>query len=113
MYLGNNVKAASSKLLYSLFKSNWMEQSKTCKSNIAILGEVLKRDKVIMVAKLYPLTLTTFTSVSVDSGNIFLCFVEIDKILNSFVWPDYAGRLQHVQHFESYQQMTDKLAHEH
>lgn len=64
MFLGNEIKISSTRLLYCLFESSWMEQTETCKRKMIILSEVLKRHKLIMVAKLYPLNLEVFNSVS-------------------------------------------------
>lgn len=64
MYLGNEIKVSSSKLAYCLFESDWLEQTTSCKSSMVVLAEVLKRHQLIMVAKLYSLSLETFNSVS-------------------------------------------------
>lgn len=63
MYLGNEIKISSGKLPYYLYESNWMEQSGRCKRLVIVLAEVLKRHQVIMVAKLYALSLETFNAV--------------------------------------------------
>lgn len=65
MYLGNEIKESSTKLMYCLFESDWTCQMKSSKRSMVILAEVLKRHQLIMVAKLYSLSLETFTSVSV------------------------------------------------
>lgn len=64
-YFGNEIEQASSRLTYALFESNWTGQSESFKSCLVILAEVLKRPQRIIVFKLYPLNLTTFTSVGV------------------------------------------------
>ena len=63
MYLGNEIKVSSGRLAYSLYESNWMEQNSRCQSIVIVLAEVLKRHQLIMVAKLYSLSLETFNSV--------------------------------------------------
>lgn len=74
MYLGNEIEIKSTLLSYSLFESNWIEQSKSCKKCMILLMEVLKRSKILVVGKLFPLNLKTFTSVrilgSVDGTSI-------------------------------------------
>lgn len=63
MYFGNEIKLTSDALSYSLFKSNWMEQPESCKKVVIIFGERLKQAQQLVVLKLYPLTLETFTRV--------------------------------------------------
>jgi len=63
MYLGNEIKLFSDRLSYCFFQSNWMDQSSLNKNCIIILAEVLKRPQEMVIAKLYPLDLKTFTSV--------------------------------------------------
>ena len=62
-YLGNEIQFYSNRLSYCLFESNWTEQSASDKKLLIIMGERLKQPHEIMVGKLYPLTLTTFTKV--------------------------------------------------
>lgn len=69
MFFGNEIKFSSHRLSYCLFESNWIEQSESNKKLILILTEVLQRSHNIIVGKLYPLNLETFTSVN---GNEFL-----------------------------------------
>ena len=64
MYLGNEIKLSSHRLSYCLFESNWIEQSPTCKRYIIIMTEVLKEPHEMIIGKLYPLNLKTFSSVS-------------------------------------------------
>lgn len=64
IYLGNEIKLASGNLSHCLFESNWTKQTHSCKKCITILKERLKRPQELIVGKLYPLNLLTFTSVS-------------------------------------------------
>lgn len=65
-YLGNQIKLSSNRLSYCLFQSNWIEQSKPTRKCIITLTEVLKQPQVLVIWKLYPLDLQTFTSVSLS-----------------------------------------------
>lgn len=64
MYFGNEIEVSSGRLIYCLFESNWIEQSKAFKKHVIILTEVLKQPQQLVVIKLYPLNLATFTTVS-------------------------------------------------
>nr|QGW45424.1 odorant receptor 51 [Bradysia odoriphaga] len=61
MYLGNEIMVSSDRLSYCLFESNWIEQTQSCKRNILILVECLKQPQQIIVCKLFPLTLESFS----------------------------------------------------
>ncbi|KAG4068226.1 hypothetical protein HA402_011949, partial [Bradysia odoriphaga] len=60
-YFGNEIKLESSKLSYSLFGSNWCDQSHTSKKCICILMEVLKRPEQLTIG-IYLLDLEIFTN---------------------------------------------------
>lgn len=64
MFCGNEIKVSSDRLSYCLYECNWLERSKVCKNTIITLTEALKQPKELVVGKLYPLNLNTFTSVS-------------------------------------------------
>nr|QGW45392.1 odorant receptor 19 [Bradysia odoriphaga] len=64
MYLGNEIKFSSDQLSYRLLESDWIEQSALCKKSIIILTERLKRPQELTVGKLYPMNLSTFTSIA-------------------------------------------------
>ncbi len=64
MYLGNEIKLSSDELSYCVYESNWIEQTISCKKCVIILMERLKRPQELIVGKIYPLNLLTFTSVS-------------------------------------------------
>lgn len=64
MYLANEIRLASDKLSYRLFESNWIEQSRTCRKCVIILAEFLKQPQEMVIFKLYPMNLETFTLVS-------------------------------------------------
>lgn len=71
MYFGNEIKLSSNRLSYCLFESNWTGQSKSYQKTIIILGEVLKQPHQLLISKLYPLNLETFTSVSLRLITVF------------------------------------------
>lgn len=62
-YFGNEIMLSSDRLTYSLFESNWYDQPQTTKKCILVFGEYLKQPQVLVIGKLYPLTLETFTRV--------------------------------------------------
>lgn len=62
-YFGNEIELSSARLSYCLFESNWIGQSEACKTCIVILAEVLKHPQRLLIYKLYPLNLQTFTAV--------------------------------------------------
>ncbi|XP_037028512.1 odorant receptor 94b-like [Bradysia coprophila] len=63
MYFGNEIKYHYSQLIYCLFESDWINQLDTVKRNIIILTEVLKQPQDLVILKLYPMNLETFTSI--------------------------------------------------
>ncbi len=63
MYLGNEIKLSSDELSHCVYESNWIEQTESCKKCIIILTERLKQPQELIIGKLYPLNLVTFTSV--------------------------------------------------
>lgn len=63
MYLANEITVASERLSYSLFESNWIEQTESCKKYVLIMGEVLKQPQQLVIL-IYPLNLETFMMVS-------------------------------------------------
>lgn len=62
-YFGNEIMLSSDRLSYSLFESNWIEQPQSNKKLVIIFGEYLKKPCELVVGKVYPLTLVTFTRV--------------------------------------------------
>lgn len=83
MYLGNEIKISSGKLPYYLYESNWIEQSGRCKRIVIVLAEVLKRHQVIMVAKLYALSLETFNAVRVCVGTLLPVHLLVQTIFHT------------------------------
>ncbi len=63
-YFGNEILLASNSLSYCLFKSDWVEQPQSIKKCIIIFGEYLKQPQVLLIGKLFPVTLETFKKVS-------------------------------------------------
>lgn len=62
-YLGNEITVASADLLYCVFESNWIGQSKAVAKGLIILTEVLKKPQQLIIVKFFPMNLETFTSV--------------------------------------------------
>lgn len=62
-YFGNEIKLKSDRLSYSLFESNWIDQPQSTKRCVIIFAELLKQQHELIVGKIYPLTLQTFTRV--------------------------------------------------
>ncbi len=62
-YFGDEIMLSSTRVLYCLFESDWFEQPQTTIKCIIIFGEYLKQPHEIIIGKLYPLTLETFTRV--------------------------------------------------
>lgn len=65
MYLGNEIYLSSNRLSYSLFESNWIDQPQIIKKFFILFAETIKAPHVVVVAKVYPLTLETFAKVYV------------------------------------------------
>ncbi|XP_037039739.1 putative odorant receptor 71a [Bradysia coprophila] len=70
-YLGNEILLSSSHLTYSLFESEWIGQPHSTIKCIIIFGEYLKRSHEMLIGKLYPLTLETFTRILKSSYSLF------------------------------------------
>ena len=62
-YFGNEIQLYSGQLSYCIYESNWIEQSEADKKLMIIFCEILKQPHELVVAKLYPLNLDTFTTV--------------------------------------------------
>lgn len=63
-FYGNEIKLTSDRLSYHLYESDWFHRSHAIKKNILILGEILMRPRELIVLKIYPLSLGTFTKVN-------------------------------------------------
>lgn len=120
-YFGNEIMLSSNRLSYCLFESEWMEQPHKTKKCIIIFGECLLQPHVLLIAKLYPLTVESFTKVCpycnywprvlLGSTNFTLAldfFVFVSLVMQmicclyEFLVADFDDRLQHVQHFEKH-----------
>lgn len=66
MYLGNEISVASARLAYCLFESAWIGQSKSCLKCLLLLDEIVRRPQQLVILKIYPINLETFTQVSTD-----------------------------------------------
>lgn len=64
MYFGNEINLLSSQFSYCLFKSDWIGKSLSTKNCIIIFGDLLMRPHKMLILKIFPLTLETFTKVS-------------------------------------------------
>lgn len=62
-FFGNEIMVSSDRLSYCLFESDFVDRSVQLKKRIIIFAEYLKQPHQLMIAKLYPLTLETFTRV--------------------------------------------------
>ncbi|XP_037039746.1 putative odorant receptor 71a [Bradysia coprophila] len=69
-YFGNEIMLASN-LTYSLFETKWIRQPHSTKKCIIIFGEYLKRSHEMLIGKLYPLTLETFTRILNSAYTLF------------------------------------------
>ena len=63
MYLGNEIKFHSGQLSHCLYLSNWTEQNEADKKLMIVFSEFLTQPHELIIAKLYPLNLETFTTV--------------------------------------------------
>nr|QGW45423.1 odorant receptor 50 [Bradysia odoriphaga] len=71
LYLGNELKLASDELSTCLYESDWIEQTESSRKSIIILSERLKQPQQLVVGKLYPLNLETFTSIVNGAYSMF------------------------------------------
>ncbi|XP_037032908.1 odorant receptor 94b-like [Bradysia coprophila] len=76
-YFGNEIKMSSDRFTYCLFKSNWIEMPQSTKKSVLIFGEILIRPYEILVFKIFPLSLETFTRILKSAYSMF-------NILNNF-----------------------------
>lgn len=65
--LSNEIKLSSDRLSYSLFESEWVDQSSLTKENVLTFSGLLKQSHVVVVGKIYPLTLELFSKVNFSS----------------------------------------------
>ncbi|XP_037039747.1 odorant receptor Or2-like [Bradysia coprophila] len=70
-YFGNEIMLSSSHLMYSLFECDWIGQPHSTIKCIITFGEYLKQSHEILIGKLYPLTLETFTRITNSSYSLF------------------------------------------
>lgn len=80
MNFGNEIKAAHGNLVNCLFNSNWLDQPIQLKKKKIIFMAILARPEELVIGKLYPLNLVTFTAVSFIDFQ-FRFFVVIFKLL--------------------------------
>ncbi|XP_037039264.1 odorant receptor 94b-like [Bradysia coprophila] len=71
LYLGNEIMLASDRLSYCLFESEWMEQTQSCKKYFLIVVERLKQPQQLVVGKLFPMNLRTFTAIVNRAYSLF------------------------------------------
>lgn len=89
LYFGNEIRLSSDQLSYCLFESDWTGQSHSCQKIIIILAEFVKQPHQLMVWKLYPLNVDTFTSVSFR-------WDESVNLIYFFLFADLKSNLQNV-----------------
>ncbi|XP_037028149.1 odorant receptor 94a-like [Bradysia coprophila] len=70
-HFGNEIMLSSDRLAYSLFESDWINQPQSTQKIMVIFSEHLKRSHQLLVAKLYPLTLATFTGIVRSAYSMF------------------------------------------
>ncbi|XP_037039749.1 putative odorant receptor 71a [Bradysia coprophila] len=70
-YFGNEIMLSSGRLTYCLFESEWIGQPRSTTKCIIIFGEYLRQSDVMLIGKLYPLTLETFTRILKSSYSLF------------------------------------------
>ncbi|XP_037039745.1 odorant receptor 22a-like [Bradysia coprophila] len=70
-YLGNEILLSSGRLTYSLFESEWIGKLHSTIKCIIIFGEYMKQSHEMLIGKLYPLTLETFTRILKSSYSLF------------------------------------------
>lgn len=99
---GQELMTENDALLFQLYSSNWpaviaaskRDEPKSCHKMLIIFMETLKEDKQIMIGKVFPLNLKTFSSVSkrfyavnvvsilnVFIGNISIWLLDIEHVL--------------------------------
>ncbi|XP_037050106.1 odorant receptor Or2-like [Bradysia coprophila] len=76
-YFGNEIMLSSNRLSYCLYESDWYNQPQSTKKCIIIFGEYLQQPQTLVIGKLYPLTLETFTRILNSAYSMF-------NILKSF-----------------------------
>lgn len=64
MHFGNEIKTSHDNLSNCLYNSDWLDQPIQLKKLIIIFMIILTKEEELMIAKLFPLNLATFTSVS-------------------------------------------------
>ncbi|XP_037048418.1 odorant receptor 43a-like [Bradysia coprophila] len=70
-YFGNEIMLSSNRLSYSLFESDWIEQPQSTIKCVLIFGEYLKKPQELLIGRLYPLTLATFTKILNSAYSMF------------------------------------------
>ncbi|XP_037049672.1 odorant receptor 22a-like isoform X2 [Bradysia coprophila] len=92
---GNEIMLSSSRLAYCLFESDWIGRPQSTIKSIIVFTEYLKQAHVLLIARVYPLTLETFIRVA----NCLIRMV-CKVFLRSVFVTDFKVSLQFFQHFE-------------
>lgn len=71
LWFGNEITVASSDLRYCVFESDWIGQSKSVANYVTILTEVLKKPQELIILKVFPMDLETFTSIAKCAYSMF------------------------------------------
>lgn len=96
MNFGNEIKISSNRLSYCLFESNWIDQSNENKKRVIILTEILKQPYQLIVCKVYPLDLKSFSAVSFFRKKKYFNFISKNVLTG------ITSGLQHVQYFTEF-----------
>ncbi|XP_037039744.1 putative odorant receptor 71a [Bradysia coprophila] len=70
-YFGNEILVTSGRLSFSLFEADWVDQPPSTTKCIIIFGEYLRQSHQLLIGRLYPLTLETFTRILKSSYSLF------------------------------------------
>lgn len=71
-YLGNEIKLADDRLSYRFFESDWIDRRPSTKKSIIIFVELTMHPSDMLIFKLFPLSVETFTKVCLQ-------FVELEE----------------------------------
>lgn len=82
MYLGNEIRLASDGLLYSLYESNWLEQTELSKQILLIVVERLKKPQELRVGKLFYMNMESFNVVRQNEG----CFLPFERFVTVIIF---------------------------
>ncbi|XP_037029015.1 odorant receptor 43a-like isoform X1 [Bradysia coprophila] len=70
-FLGNEIVLASNKLSYRLYESCWIGRGRSIRSNVLLFGTLLKKPHQMIILKMFPLTLDTFSKILNSAYSMF------------------------------------------